>query len=342
VNNNWDVIIIGAGMAGLTAAQQLRSAGRRVLVLEKSRGVGGRMATRRTDTAQWDHGAQYFTARSAPFRRQVAHWLRANVVHRWQAPIYAWDGQTLKASSPQQRFVGSPTMNAPLRAMAAQLDVQLLTQVNQISQENDNWLVQSDSQHWQAPQLILALPAPQAAKLLPTTHPLHNIVSQIQMQPCWAVMVSSHHAIHLPFAGLFVNEGFNEGVNDDVLSWIALDSSKPNRSGQHWVLHASVAWSLAHLDDTPDAVIETLCQAFNRLLKQWGQSKPSWRTASAHRWLYARGNTEAVITQDACDGLVIAGDWLAGGRVEGAYLSGLQASDLLLAQNLTHSPKEYE
>ena len=336
MENNLDVIVIGAGMAGLAAAQQLRSAGRRVLVLEKSRGVGGRMATRRTDTAQWDHGAQYFTARSAPFRRQVAHWLRSKVVHRWHEPIYAWDGTTLQTSSPQQRFVGRPTMNAPLRAMAAQLDIQLLAQVTQIKRVNDNWLVQSDSQHWQAPQLLVALPAPQAAQLLPAAHPLHKVVAQIQMQPCWAVMLSSQHAIHLPFAGLFVNEA----LHDDVLSWIALDSSKPNRTGQHWVLHATAAWSQAHLEDSPDVVIDALCQAFGRLLKQWGQSKPSWRAASAHRWLYAGGHSEAVIAQDANDGLAIAGDWLAGGRVEGAYLSGLQAADLLLAQPSTHIPPQ--
>ncbi len=335
MENNWDVIVIGAGMAGLTAAQQLRAAGRRVLVLEKSRGVGGRMATRRTDVAQWDHGAQYFTARSAPFRHQVAHWLRANVVSRWHAPIYAWDGETLQVSSPQQRFVGSPTMNAPLRAMAAQLDIELSAQVSSISRSSGVWSVHSESQTWQTPELVLAIPAPQVASLLPAAHPLHAAVAQIPMQPCWAVMISSNHAIHLPFAGLFVNEV----LNDDVLSWIALDSSKPHRTGQHWVLHASVAWSEANLDASPEAVIDALCQAFNQLLKQWGQSKPSWRAATAHRWLYARGNAEAPLTQDANDGLVIAGDWLACGRVEGAYLSGLQAADRLLAeQGLTQHP----
>ncbi|MGL6040325.1 MAG: NAD(P)/FAD-dependent oxidoreductase [Deefgea sp.] len=326
MKTNWDVIIIGAGMAGLSAAQQLRVAGKDVLVLEKSRGVGGRMATRRSDAGQWDHGAQYFTARSAPFRRQVAHWLRANVVSRWHAPIYAWDGQTLKTSSPQQRFVGSPTMNAPLRAMAVQLDIELSAQVSSISRSSGAWSVHSESQTWQAPELVLAIPAPQVARLLPATHPQQAATAQVTMQPCWAVMISSIHQIHLPFAGLFVNEG------DEVLSWIALDSSKPNRTGQHWVLLASVAWSLAHLDDSPEAVIDALCQAFNRLLKQWGQSKPSWRGATAHRWLYARGDTQDIVTQDANDGLVIAGDWLAGGRVEGAYLSGLQAADILLSR----------
>ncbi|QZA77193.1 FAD-dependent oxidoreductase [Deefgea tanakiae] len=330
MKTNWDVIVIGAGMAGLSAAQQLRAAGKDVLVLEKSRGVGGRMATRRTDAGQWDHGAQYFTARSATFRRQIALWLRANVVSRWHEPIYAWDGTTLQASSPQQRFVGKPTMNAPLRAMAAQLVIELSAQVSCISRSCGAWSVHSESKTWQAPELVLAIPAPQVARLLPATHPLQAATAQVTMQPCWAVMISSKHAIHLPFAGLFVNE---TNVNDDVLSWIALDSSKAGRSGQHWVLHASVAWSLAHLDDTPDMVIDALCQAFSRLLKQWGQSKPSWQAATAHRWLYARGNAEAPITQDASDGLAIAGDWLAGGRVEGAYLSGVAAADILL----THS-----
>ena len=42
-----DVLIIGGGMAGLTAASELQGAGCRVLVLDKGRGVGGRLASRR-------------------------------------------------------------------------------------------------------------------------------------------------------------------------------------------------------------------------------------------------------------------------------------------------------
>ncbi|WP_288841600.1 NAD(P)/FAD-dependent oxidoreductase [uncultured Deefgea sp.] len=320
---SWDVIVIGAGMAGLSAAQQLRAAGRRVLVLEKSRGIGGRMATRRDEAAQWDHGAQYFTARSAVFRRQVAIWLRANLIGRWPAPIYAWDGQNLSISSPQQRFVGIPRMNAPLAAMAAALDVKLSVQVTAIEATAQGWQVRADEPIGQARQLVLAIPAPQAAALIPVAHPMQAAAENISMSPCWAVMLSSEHAINLPFAGAFMNDG--------AISWLAHNSSKPGRSGQHWLLHASVAWSQAHLEDSADEVIALLIQEFNRLLARWGQAELHWQHAGAHRWRFAQGSSSQAVVQSAETGLVLAGDWLAGGRIEGAYLSGIDAANALLA-----------
>ena len=57
----WDVAVIGAGIAGLTAARHLHQAGYRILVLEKSRGLGGRLATRRVDGQPIDHGCRYIS-----------------------------------------------------------------------------------------------------------------------------------------------------------------------------------------------------------------------------------------------------------------------------------------
>ncbi|MEY4299451.1 MAG: hypothetical protein RIR25_687, partial [Verrucomicrobiota bacterium] len=78
-----DTIVLGAGIAGLAAAGVLRGAGREVLMLEKSRGLGGRAATRRWDNLPVDHGAQFFTARSGEFRAQVDTWLAQDICHEW-------------------------------------------------------------------------------------------------------------------------------------------------------------------------------------------------------------------------------------------------------------------
>ncbi|MBD3256947.1 FAD-dependent oxidoreductase, partial [candidate division GN15 bacterium] len=40
-----DCVVVGAGAAGLTCARRIADAGMSVLVLDKGRGVGGRMAT---------------------------------------------------------------------------------------------------------------------------------------------------------------------------------------------------------------------------------------------------------------------------------------------------------
>lgn len=326
MDTNWDVIVIGAGMAGLSAAQHLQQAGKRVLVIDKSRGIGGRMATRRQADAQWDHGAQYFTARSADFRRQVATWLASKHLARWTAPIYTWDGSTLQASSPQQRFVGTPTMNAPLHAMAAQLSVKLSMTVTALTPTVGGWEVCSDTHSWQATQVVLALPAPQAAALLPSADPSQAQIAQIPMQPCWALLFSMSAAPQLPFGGVFINEG--------ALSWLAVDSSKPGRAGLHWVAHASAEWSQAHLSASAAEIAAQLEQELIRLFHQWGQAAPSISHSAAHRWLYARGQCDQSPAPAVHQGLALAGDWLMGGRVEGAYLSGQAAAQALL----THTP----
>ena len=86
-----DVLILGAGLSGLKAARDLQAAGRSVLVLDKGRGVGGRAATRRWDGVPVDHGAQFFTARSAEFRAQVADWIARGVCFEWAKGFHQWD-----------------------------------------------------------------------------------------------------------------------------------------------------------------------------------------------------------------------------------------------------------
>lgn len=58
---NKKIAIIGAGVSGLIVANE-------VTIFDKSRGIGGRMATRRVDNYHFDHGAQFFTAKSEEFK----------------------------------------------------------------------------------------------------------------------------------------------------------------------------------------------------------------------------------------------------------------------------------
>lgn len=77
--NLTDILIIGAGMSGLTAASALQQAGREVIVVDKGRGVGGRMATRRIGAATFDHGAQFVTARTPRVAAAIQEWLKQGV-----------------------------------------------------------------------------------------------------------------------------------------------------------------------------------------------------------------------------------------------------------------------
>ena len=65
-------VIIGSGSAGLACARTLAAAGLGPVVLDKGRGIGGRLATRRVGAMQFDHGAQYVTAQK-PWHGALLH-----------------------------------------------------------------------------------------------------------------------------------------------------------------------------------------------------------------------------------------------------------------------------
>ncbi|MFC7420594.1 NAD(P)/FAD-dependent oxidoreductase [Iodobacter arcticus] len=329
MSSHYDVLILGAGMAGLSCARRLQDAGKKVLVLEKARGLGGRMACRRTEKGAWDHGAQYFTASDRDFAAQVAAWQQSGSVADWQGKIQAWDGQRFSTPSATQRWVGVPGMNAPLRALADGIEILFDVKIAGLEAIDGGWQVLAGEQSWQASQVVLSTPAEQVGPLLPAGHALATLAASCQMEPCWALLIHSARPIALPFDGLFINQG--------PLSWLARNSSKLGRgSEENWVAHASPEWSRQHLELTPDKACAMLSRAFGDLFHDMPvDGLPVFKLLqmSAHRWRFASGALPVADLPYALsnDGLALAGDWLAGGKVEGAYRSGSALAAALLA-----------
>lgn len=157
------------------------------------------------------------------------------------------------------------------------------------------------------------MPAPQAAALLQGAHePLQRLAAAAEMEPCWALMTVYDRDPLPQFDAAFCNQ--------PVLSWVCAEHRKPGRADTAcWVLHAQAAWSLEHLEDSPQAVEQALLEAFAGL-----GARGAPRQVVAHRWRYARGALPAAgpAAWDAAAGLGLCGDWLCGGRIEGAWRSG--------------------
>ncbi len=301
-----DILIVGGGMAGLSAASALASTGLSIIVLDKGRGPGGRMAARRVEiageTVRFDHGAQYFTARDPAFREAVAAWERAGVAARWPA-------------AGEDAWVGTPGMNACVKAMAEGLDVRWGVRAERLSRKGAVWRVDAGEQSFTAASLLVAVPAEQAAVLLAEVAPgLAALAASVASAPCWAVMAT----FAKPLA--YAPDTFRSGTSP--VSWAARNSAKPGRGGSEaWVIHASPSRS-RELVDLPKE------EAANILLADFFSAAgiaPAVPThIDAHRWLYAlpqalKGEGARF---DPALGLGIAGDWLHSPLVEGAWLSG--------------------
>ncbi|MDX2035730.1 MAG: FAD-dependent oxidoreductase [Isosphaeraceae bacterium] len=321
------VAIIGAGIAGITAARTLSDHGFDVSVFDKGRGTGGRIATRRVDAdLTFDHGAQYFTARHPTFRRAVEAWVEQGVVADWAGRIVRLDRGTATDCSPQRRFVGVPGMSALPGRLAIDLAIRRETRVARLERLGSDWELfdLEGGSLGRFDRLIIAVPGPQASELL-ADHPLARECGRTSMTPCWAVMVAFEERFDVAWDGAF--------VQDSSIAWAARDSSKPGRPSRidRWVLHASPEWSTKHLESTQEQValdlLESLEAACDRVL-------PRPAMQAAHRWRFSQGAdaSDRRTLFDSESGLVVCGDWLAQGRIEGAFLSGNAAAGHLLRE----------
>lgn len=332
--------ILGAGVAGLALARRLAERGIDVRLFEKARGPSGRLSTRRTDAGQFDHGAQYLTARDPAFRAAVEGWVARGIVAPWPGRIVSLAGgssrpdraSTASPSTPpastaqaSERFVGRPRMSALARELLGDRPIELGVRIERAVRDAGRWTLRSETGacYPDFELLLLAVPAPQALPFLDCVPETRSRVAGVEMLPCHALMVRFADALEVGFEGAFVDE--------PELSWVAHDGAKPGREGHPcWVLHSRAAWSKTNVDLEPDGVIRALLAGFERAL---GRALPEVVFSSSHRWLYAR--TGAALSDGAIwhpeHGLGLCGDWLRGDRVEDAYLSGEQLAQQVSA-----------
>ena len=298
------IAIIGAGMAGLAAARRLKHHDVDVTIFEKSRGVGGRMATRRVDDLRFDHGAQYFTINDKRFDAVVNEWQAAGHVQEW------FEGA----------FVGTPGMTAPAHAMADGLSILNRCQVTGLRRDENGWALFDENGLLDTPDngrfaaVILALPAPQAAPLAAAAGVLLSGLETVRFAPCWALMLSFSPVVELPDDQM--------RPQDQAISWIARNSSKPDRTRtvDTFVVHATADWSRRHLELSSEAAAKELTDQFERLTGI--DAQPAF--SAAHRWRYAfvEKTAGSAFLWDSSARLGACGDWCLGPRVEAAFDSG--------------------
>ena len=325
-HNSPRIALVGAGLAGLSCATALQAAGHSVVLFEKSRGPAGRMSMRRGEDWQCDFGAQYFVARDPAFLAEVQRWSDAGVAQPWQPRLGSFEGSRWKPSTTALvRHVGVPAMTAPAHWLAQGLQVHAHLTVQTLERTVDGWRLHCAEAG--APEavfdtVLLAMPAPQALALLGDHAPgLRAAAAGAGMCPCWALMLRFDEPLAWDLDAAFVNQG--------PLGWMARDSSKPGRPRHEtWVLHATADWSQEHLEDDPADVARAMLKAFADL---GGAAPAAW---TAHRWRYA---THAPALTEGCawDAVMrlgLCGDWLHGGKVEGAWLSGQALARRVLQQ----------
>ena len=306
-----DTIIIGSGMAGITCARILADAGLPVRVLDKGRGIGGRMATRSGVTAAgdlaFDHGAQYLRPRAPEFAEVLA-----------QAGACPWpDGPD------HGRVVGMPGMSGVPRQLADGLAISQQTEVTSIARRDGSWHLGTTVGGVKAGRVVVTIPAPQVTRLLGPAHPFAADLGRVVMGPCLTLMAAFPINSPRPFV--------TRRDPSHPLAWIAQDSDKPGRAqaAVTWVAQASPAFSNAYLEDSPSEIAARMLSLLAEVL----DVDPARATyVRAHRWRYAQ--TSAPLGQPFLHNddrtFYAGGDWCLGSRAEDAWHSGrAMAHDIL-------------
>uniref|UniRef100_A0A7S4IK06 Amine oxidase domain-containing protein n=1 Tax=Vannella robusta TaxID=1487602 RepID=A0A7S4IK06_9EUKA len=320
--------IVGCGLAGLVAARVLSSSGCEVVVWDKSRGPGGRLAAKRSPHGDIDFGAQYFTCSDSVFIEQVDKWVENGVVVPWEVSPAVIDvpGRIEAKESSTKRFVGSLKMTSISRELEKDIKslVHYETLITSVTRHENQWKISTNEDTvGVVDTVIVNTPPKQALPFLEQNSELHKTVNSVHMNPCWAISLTFSDPLDLSIESAFVNCG--------KLSWIAKNGSKANRTQvpETWVLHANPEWSNDNLERSPSDIESLLAEEFFTVL---GIERKRYIHSIVHRWRYSIAKNPLssdgyLLSQDKTLG--VCGDWCNNGKVEGAYMSGY-----LLAQQL--------
>ena len=319
------IAIIGAGLAGLTLANRLRPH-HSVTVLEKARGPGGRMSTRRATPYAFDHGAQYFTAETEEFEAFIEAYRAKSLVELWPGEITLV--QDAKVSS-KPKYVAAPGMNAICKDLAQDVEVQTQVHASSLTRHTDGWVIADKAGETHGPfdWVISSAPSVQTAALFPDDFAHQSTLEKVRMSGCFSLMLGFEVPLDLNWFALKSGR--------PPIGWMAVNSAKPQRPSLYALLIQSTnAWAEEHMEADPEGVTQTLLNAASELA---GVDLSSATHKVLHRWRYAATPEPAgtPFLLDEAQSLAACGDWCLGSKVEAAFLSANALADRLLSHTKT-------
>ena len=331
-----DIAVIGAGMAGLVCAQQLTQAGYSVMIIDKSRGVGGRVATRRLHDTKADHGTCYLKPKGEILQRLINLLVQKGDLEVWTDNLHVKNHASPLVDNPQSSlpYIAPKGMNVMAKFLAQGLEINRGERVKSINFDSQNqWCLTSESnEKFTAGTVVIAIPAPQAVMIVESLS--GNLLSDTFLEKLRSVEY---------YPALTVMSGYSDSIeqpewkaitfkDNSVLGWIGLDSSKRKNPLQpHFVIHSSADFAEKYFEskDLEKVGREILENAAINLNLSW-LNNPEW--IQVHRWRYAFPKTplqQTCLPADTSSPLVFCGDWCGGNLVESAIVSGIAAAEYI-------------
>jgi renalase len=336
----FEVAVIGAGIAGLTCAQQLQQAGKTVVLIDKSRGLGGRLATRRLAGTHADHGVCYLQPKGDLFRQWIDQLVSAGILGVWTEGIHSLSAEGI---------LQSPTKFAPYYAapsgatsiakyLGRDLEIigdKLITSIDPI---NHGWRLSTKDPEFSltAEQVIFATPPAQALVIAKKEIDPNCIQQLSSVQFSRSITAIAVYPTTDQTAAAAITWQGIQCIEHPTLAWIGLDSSKQlNPTQPVLVVQSSVAFAEQYFDASDLSVVG---QKLLDEIATFTSTLHSPELVQVHRWGYAFAQNPLLcqfLTAQTTAPLYFCGDWCGGNRVESAYLSGMAVADRILNQSIT-------
>jgi renalase len=328
--------IIGAGIAGLTAGRLLAKAGHEVTILEKSRGLGGRMATRyagNNDESKMDHGIPYFRAYSPEFQSFTAELLEKGIVKLWGDKLSFYNGEKLTDKNPysegSQLYASVDGMNNIGKYLSRWVDVKTesrvagMTHIGSNRSKKRSWMINmSASNTFEADAVIIATPAPQAYGLINTTIDeistlkIVREIDEVHYNPSYSLMLGYGDAEVPVWDGIV--------CKNSIIDFISNETSKRGE-GQECsvVVHTSADFARKNRKKDEDLIKREILGELSEIIGGWAVT-PKWD--QLHFWRYSRPvkslNVPYLEIEEKESPLAMIGDFFEGNDIDAAYRSG--------------------
>ena len=330
--------IIGAGISGLAAGRLLAQNGHQVTIIEKSRGFGGRMATRyagENQQTKMDHGLSYFSANSPEFQQFVAELIEQNLVKRWGDDFSFYDGENLYETNPnlpnEATFSAINGMNSIGKYLSRWVDVKTdtlaggLTFIGSNRTKKRPWMINLTAGNtFEADAVILALPAPQVYGILNTTIDEINAlkivreIDEIDYDPCYSLMAGYGNTELPEWEGILCQHSGIRFISNEA-------TKKEKKQECSLVVQATPSFTRAHHGKKDEEITKAMLGELERIAGGWSAS-PEW--TQLHYWRYYRA--VSVLDRPYMElefdeaPLALTGDYFEGNSVGDAYRSGVR------------------
>ena len=321
------IAIIGAGISGVSLSLLL-SKKFKIKIFEKSRGVGGRMSSRKIDPYLFDHGAQYFKIKNLEFKKFLSPLFKKKIIRPWLCRFInvnehnkikkeLWDFK-------KNHFVGVPYMDSIVKYLAKDCNINLNIKIDKIKKIKNKWNLFDDNNsiHKQFDWVILTLPAEQTCSLISKNISFYHQINLIKMMGCYSLMLGMEQPLKLDYDAALIE-------NQDI-RWVAINNSKPERkNGYSILINSSFDYAQKNISTPKEKVIKHLLNLTQDLIKK---DLTNAKLKQLHQWRYVQNiqYPEEDFFIDKTQKIAVCGDWFVNNRVEGAFESAKRLSNMIL------------